>query len=158
MGISSNVNEQQLRDRFQRAAERIEQSIIERLFYVGEELVNHARQIPSEVGYTDRTGNLRSSTGYILVVHGEIIHANFEKTPGVETSTDDGVKIGRSYAEQLAKTYTEGYVLILVAGMEYALFVEATGRDVLTSTELLAGDKVPDQLRKLKEQVKVMKL
>ena len=48
---------------------RLLNAIIYNLGVIGEKVVNEARERGS---YTDRTGNLRSSTGYVIVVDGKI--------------------------------------------------------------------------------------
>jgi len=41
-------------------------------------------------------------------------------------------------------------VLIVIAGMKYAAYVEAMNYDVLTSSELYARKRVPELIEKLK--------
>ncbi len=159
MGLKRVSTDAAIKERFAQAKARVQMSLVQRLMKVGEELVNHARSISADVGYTDQTGNLRSSTGYIIVVNGQIVSSDFKKIEGpVMNVPKNGVQIGRSYAESLATNYKSGYQLIFVAGMEYALAVESRGRDVLESTELLARKSVPEHLERLKEQIKKMKL
>ena len=62
---------------------------------------------------------------------------------------DSGAKSGIQYAKEVARQFPEGIVLIVVAGMNYASFVSATGRDVLDSAELLADKLVPQILKQL---------
>jgi len=42
-----------------------------------------------------------------------------------------GILQGQALAEELAKRFTKGYVLIVVAGMHYAHYVESLNKDVL---------------------------
>ena len=96
--------------------------------------------------YKDRTGNLRSSLGYVIVLDGKIKYqSDFE----VVMQGDSGAKSGIQYAKEVARQFPEGIVLIVVAGMNYASFVSATGRDVLDSAELLADKLVPQILKQL---------
>lgn len=111
--------------------QEVERQEIESLFRVGEEAVTLAKQIPAPKGYTDRTGNLRSSTGYIVCKDGEPIKKAFNAIKGANT----GVNTGEKLALDIAKKYPTGLVLIVVAGMKYAVCVESKGRDVLTSAE-----------------------
>lgn len=101
----------------------VEDKLLETLQYVGEEFVNKAR---SNNTYRDRTGNLRSSIGYIILLDGKVIDSNFE---GKSAS---GKSKGKDVAKEVGSEYTEGYVLIGVAGMNYAAYVEAKGFDVIT--------------------------
>lgn len=114
------------------------------LLVVAEQITNAARSTNS---YKDRTGNLRSSVGAIVVQDGKIVgQRGFEKVrPDV-----NGDKEGMSYAELLAKNYPTGTVIIAVAGKEYASYVADKGYDVLASAELLAEKLVPEMLNELK--------
>lgn len=154
MGLKSKATAQEVNTYFQRLRKRVDSAIVMRLSYIGEELVTYAKSIPPEQGYTDRTGNLRSSTGYIIVANGQIVKKAFSK----KGTGEEGVSVGVQYAESLASNHSKGYVLIMVAGMEYALAVESRGKDVLTTTEYKAEKLLPIHLRKLKEQIKKMKI
>ena len=66
----------------------------------------------------------------------------------------DGIKEGKELAKELAKQYTSGYALIVVAGMNYAEYVEAMdNKNVLASAELLARRELPKMMMKLKKQI-----
>ena len=53
---------------------------MKKMMYLGEKFVNKARL---EGNYKDRTGNLRSSIGYIILLNGKIVNQNFSgKTKG----------------------------------------------------------------------------
>ena len=97
-------------------------------------VVEHAKR--NDVGnYKDRTGNLRSSIGYILVKNGRTIQSNFEAVHGGSESGEKGVKEATSYAHELAKKAGEGYTLLIVAGKNYARHVEGLkGYNVLTKS------------------------
>lgn len=99
----------------------------------------------------DQTGNLRSSVGYVIAHNKNIIqYSTFNQVK----QGSEGVKTGKDLAKELAKRYSNNYVLIVVAGMNYAEFVEAMdNKDVLASTELWAREQVPLMLEKLKRQI-----
>lgn len=122
------------------AMERMRRAVIYNLQVIGEKCVNAAR-ITEQKGrdYTDQTGNLRSSTGYVLVVDGEIVAESSFQTVGSGTEGSQG---GRNYAENLASQYPTGIALIVVAGMHYAEYVAAKGYDVLDTSEKLAAQLV----------------
>lgn len=107
--------------------------LIRWLCYVGESALVAARQNGS---YTDRTGNLRASVGYVVAWDGRR-----EGLGGFAGVNAEG-QGGRAYAMQLARRTAEGPVLIVVAGMQYASYVAARGYDVLDSAELVARDLV----------------
>ena len=113
----------------------VERQIIESLCRIGEEAVTLAKLIPPERGFTDRTGNLRSSIGYVVCKDGQPINLAFEAVKGGH----EGVHTGQRLAMEIAGKHPEGYTLIVVAGMNYAAYVESKGRDVLTSAETEAG-------------------
>lgn len=110
--------------------EKTDEKTIEMLSYAGERGVRFARQ---NGNYQDRTGNLRSSIGYVVVANGSIVSQYFEEGEGSDNKT--GMEEGRQLAYGLASRYNSGHVLILVAGMEYAAAVESLeGYDVLQNS------------------------
>jgi hypothetical protein len=54
----------------------------------------------------------------------------------------------------LAGNYPKGYVLIVVAGMNYATYVEAKGYNVLSTAEHLAQVEFPRMIAELKSDIK----
>ena len=141
---------------FSKAAKIIDELIIRRLAYLGEECIIEARDRSAEESWTDRSGNLRSSIGYTITANGKIVMlAGFKQT----AQGSEGVKTGRALAEELARRYSSGYTLIIVAGMNYAEYVEAMdNKVVLASTELFARRKLPEMLEKLRSQIAKIKL
>ena len=143
MGITQKTPESEIDKYIEERVERITNALIYNLQYVGERCLNAARQTNS---YKDRTGNLRSSLGYVIVLDGKIKdQSNFE----VVMKGSNGAKSGIQYAKEVARQFPEGIVLLVVAGMEYAAYVSSTGRDVLDSAELLADKLVPQILKQL---------
>ena len=65
----------------------------------------------------------------------------------------EGVHTGQRLALGIAKNYPEGYTLIVVAGMDYAVYVESKGRDVLTSAESEAGKLIGRELADLVKNI-----
>lgn len=123
--------------------ERVTTATIRALMYVGERCLNEARQTDS---YKDRTGNLRSSLGYIIVMDGKIVH---QSDFAVVKQGHEGSKSGIQYAKELARQFPEDIALIVVAGMHYAVYVAAKGYDILDSAELLADRLVPKMLKQV---------
>ena len=126
--------------------------IIRDLSIAGEKAVEKARLIVTANGgggsvlppYTVQTGNLVSSTGYAIVHDGQIVTmSSFQAVPGPKGDGQEGSATGEAYVKELAMRYTKGYALILVAGMEYASYVqELYHRDVLVSGSLVAEQLV----------------
>lgn len=85
--------------------------------------------------FQDDTGALRSSIGWAVCKDGSIVYQG-----GFSGGNSDGKRKGLEVVRSLAKS--KGISLVLVAGMEYASYVEAKGFDVNTSGELLAEEMV----------------
>lgn len=134
-----------------REAERVERLTIRALSKLGEQCVTKIRNRAGDKSWYDQTGNLRSSVGYVIAHNKNIIqYSTFNQVK----QGSEGVKTGKDLAKELAKRYSNNYVLIVVAGMNYAEFVEAMdNKDVLASTELWAREQVPLMLEKLKRQI-----
>lgn len=123
------------------AVDQMEQAVIYRFAEIGEKCVTEARK---KHDYTDRTGNLTSSIGYVIAVDGQVIRqSSFEKVK----KGDDGVKAGPGLASEIVKQTPKGIALIVVAGMNYARYVADRGKNVLQSAELLQ-EKLVDRLVK----------
>lgn len=122
-----------------------ENVIIKELAYIGKECVNEAKTNP---GYIDQTGNLRSSIGFMVLKNGSVIHqGGFEM---VKEGAEKGVIEGKKFAGELIARNSKGLVLVLVAGMNYAVRVETElSRNVIMSGELLAEKLVPQLMKEL---------
>lgn len=112
---------------FARAKQEYDRKSITFLMSVGERAVKLARE---DGNYTDHTTNLRSSLGYLIIQSDQVVYEAFEG------SANEGREKGRSYAQEVGKELG-GYktFLVMVAGMEYATYVEAKGFDVISGAE-----------------------
>lgn len=151
MGIRMTTKLSEVHDMLMREAERVERLTIRALSKLGEQCVTKIRDRAGDKSWYDQTGNLRSSVGYVIAHNKNIIqYSIFNQV----NQGSEGVKTGKDLAKELAKRYSNNYVLIVVAGMNYAEFVEAMdNKDVLASTELWAREQVPLMLEKLKRQI-----
>lgn len=121
-------------------------ALIRNLSWCGEQCVNEARLHHS---YTDRTGGLTSSMGYVMVRDGHIIKlSNFEATKDTPEARQ-GAKDGKEFVKELAEQYSKGIVLIVVAGRNYAAYVSDRGYNVIESAEQLGKRIVPRMLKQL---------
>lgn len=146
MPIHRKTPKSQIERYLYEAIKRKESVILRNLAALGEACVNVAK---SSEAYKDQTGNLRSSVGYIILKDGKIVvPPTFRKTKDGE----EGTEKGKAYIRELIKNHSTGFVLIVVAGMNYAAKVEASGRDVISSAELYVQDKMPQILKNLKLQ------
>lgn len=148
MGIKANFKIGDIQKEFDKAQKRVEDAMIKALKRLGEKCIQVARDSGD---YIDQTGNLRSSIGYIIVVNGTIIERNFETANKDENGT--GIATGSKFSETLAQKYSQGFVLIVVAGMSYAAAVESKSKDVLTSAEKYAEKELPKLLQRLKTNI-----
>lgn len=146
MALKANFKPNAVQERLEAVLRVIEKRQIQRLQYLGEMCVKHARENGS---YTDQTGNLRSSIGYVVYKDGIEVSSGFEK---FKDGTEGG-RQGKGVADWVAMNHTEGILLVVVAGMNYALKVESKGRDVLTSAELLAEKELPKMLEQLTDNI-----
>jgi hypothetical protein len=149
MAIKASFKVEDVQKRFDKFLQVIEKRQIERLQYLGELCVIHARSVPKDVGFEDQTGNLRSSIGYVVFKNGISVHENYDKVKGGSV----GVASGKDLAKSVGSKYTSGIVLVVTAGMNYALYVEAKGRDVLASAEAMAQQELPKILEALKRNI-----
>lgn len=114
------------------------------LCYVGEQCITEAR---NGGRYEDQTGNLRSSIGYAVLMNGQVIQS--DSVDKIKNG-DEGVSEGLQYLqERVRKASKKGVCLIVIAGMNYAEYVEAKGYVVLSSAELRAPVLVKQLLTSL---------
>ena len=143
MPIEPQISKEVITQHILQRIERYEKAIINTLSYIGEECVREARIAGN---YTDQTGNLRSSTGYIIVNNGEIIQVS-KFSPVSRGSA--GAKEGEEFVKQLARQYNKGIAIIVAVGMNYASYVANKGYNVLDSSELKAEVLIPKMLAEL---------
>lgn len=149
MGLEPNFTQADVKARFDKFLTVIEKRQIKRLQYLGEMCVKMAREIPPEVGFMDQTGNLRSSIGYMVFKDGVAVHEGYQVVAGGA----EGIAKGQTIAKKIGTKYKTGIALVVTAGMDYALYVEAKGRDVLSSAESFAKKELPAMLDELKKNI-----
>lgn len=112
----------------------------------GEEFVKIARK---KGNYQDHTGNLRSSIGYAIINDGNILNENYEQSTE-ETDKQTGMREAKRLISELASVYSDGWVLVGVAAMPYAVYVEAIENlDVISVATEHAEDLIKKQSRTL---------
>ena len=151
MGVTANFTKADVKKRIDAFLDVVERQQIKTLQQLGEMCLIEAR---NNKGYMMQTGALLSSTGYQVFVDGVAIHSQFDAASGAESeAAARGIKSGQTIAEQIGKE-TKGVALVVVAGMNYATYVEARGKNVLTSAEHLAERELPKMLEQLISDIK----
>ena len=123
MGIIPQFTQGQINATIDAFESRVISQFIWAYVYMGEEFVNKARVINT---YTNRTGNLRSSIGYAVIVDGNIFQQDIEAVGDILHETQQLI-------EEL-RTRWDGIVLIGFAGKSYAAAVESYNFDVITGS------------------------
>lgn len=136
MGIVSTL--QAMHTRLEKVKDTIYLAIPKALEKAGKEIVQDARDSKT---YKDRTGNLTASMGYGVYQYGkECSIGGFGGGKGEEQ--------GRIELEQRAKELSHlPFCLIIVAGMEYAVYVERCGYVVLDHARLMSDSIIQDALQ-----------
>ena len=144
MAIKRITTDAEITQYLEKRIDELRGKIIEAFSYVGEQAVNEARQ---NHRYKDQTGNLTSSIGYCVLDNGNVVlESSFE----VVKEGKQGSQDGRNFLHRLMAEHPTGIALIVVAGMEYAAYVEAKNLNVLDSAEQLAEKLLPQVLKSLK--------
>lgn len=138
--IKANFSVADIKKTIEARIERIEKAIIQKLSTVGEKFVTNARV---NANFTDHTRNLRGSIGFIILKNGIPIDKNFNYDK-------PGGKIGENIAMKVSENFPKGFVLIVVAGMDYAAAVESKNFDVLTASSLKAEVDLKEAIKALK--------
>ena len=138
MALKSNFNESRSMREVQRQADTLNQKIINAYIYDAEQFIINARGQGQghEMGqYEDVTANLRKSIGYYLFHNGELVVG---KEPGEFVGK---VSEGKLSSSEIKSINTEaiqdfikksGFQLILIAGMNYASYVESNSYNVIS--------------------------
>jgi len=142
MGIKPKFGNGVVKSKVEKFGERLDAAVVFLLKYMGEMLAKYAKESHT---YTDQTGNLTNSIGYAIVHQGKVMHYGGEIQPG--DGAAEGLKVAMAMAAKLPNTYS----LVIVAGMNYAAYVEAKGYNVILPAELKAKKEFPAQMQRLKE-------
>lgn len=143
MGIKAGFTQNDIRNAIRQQLKNIDEVIFEILQQTGEQFVADARKVDS---YMDRTRNLRGSIGYIIIKDGYSKKTNLEGTP-------EGKKQATKLLKEVQAEYPSGWALIVVAGMNYAAYVEAKGFDVLTGSSQIASANLKRAFARLQRQI-----
>ena len=100
--------------------------------------------------YIDQTGNLTNSIGYVVTHKGKAVSQGGFSGTGEEISA----QIGLSLANEIASETQNDFAVIIVAGMNYAAYVEAKGYNVILPAELKARIDFPTMIQRLRTKIK----
>lgn len=129
---------------------QLERAIQFNLQRIGEEFVKNCRDNDT---YKDRTGNLRSSIGYVILHNGKQIKRNFKIIEGPDGDGKEGSREAKKLISAVMKDFPVGWVLIGVAGMDYAAAVEAKGYDVISNGAIQAENDLKAAVRRIKTKI-----
>lgn len=96
--------------------------------------------------YRNKTGNLRSSIGFVVAVGKQIIAQEFSLTLTGQTGMKKGIEMAKAL---VFENPNQQEVLIAVAAMDYARTLESKGRNVLTASSLSAIDDLKSLLKSI---------
>lgn len=123
------------------SSDSIEDKILGVLDVVGQQAVRIARNTKT---YKDETGSLTASIGYGVFHFGK---SHYIGGFGGGVGEQKGLQ---KLQELSADHASKPYVLIIVAGMEYALYVERRGYVVLDAADLQLDSILRSELSKIK--------
>lgn len=131
MGIKTSASLDSL---FDTIIKIYEEELINSLQERGEREVAFIRDREEIDSWYDHTSNLRSSIGYAIYKRGsKMLESSFRSLNGGSIGSD----AGRKMIADLAGKFSSTYALVIVAGMNYASYVESCeNKDVLASAEL----------------------
>lgn len=121
---------------------KLDEALKTKLKYLGEELVKYAKD---NHNYTDQTGNLTNSIGYAVVHNNDIVYSSVDESSGV--ADNSALQIAKAMAQDIYGNNC--YSLIIVAGMNYAAYVEAKGYNVILPAELKAKKDFINEIAKV---------
>lgn len=139
-------NKKQLQNYLKRFVVRVEKALVYNMEALVAQLQNHAKQ---SAGYQDQTSNLKGSIGGVVLKDGRPISYK-----GFDAGGEEGNTQGLEYINSLISNYGSGYTILIVAGMEYATYVENYHNlNVLAKTELKLQRDIPKMLERLKKVI-----
>lgn len=121
---------------------KLDHQLIGLLIQAGETAVSQAR---SSKTYQDQTGNLTASIGYGVFKGNTLIASG-----GFDYGKEGGNVGAMALLEKLPNLGSSGLGLVVVAGMDYATYVERTGHVVLDNARLNMSGVISNLLSQLK--------
>lgn len=130
-----------LSQQINQAKDNLDDKILNVLDAVGKQAVSIAL---SSKTYKDQTGNLSASIGYGVFHYGNNYSiGGFGGGEGEQKGTEKLYNVASEYANR-------PYILVVVAGMDYALYVERCGFVVLDAAEMRTEGILRNELSKIR--------
>lgn len=148
-GLTPLFTTSQLDRWFEHFQSKAEDKMLVLLQAGGEKFIQVARRSGS---YKDQTGNLRSSIGYVIAKDGKVVAENFKESDKGSDKTTGKFK-GNRLAVEVSLSHKGGYVLVGVAGMEYAAAVEAKGYEVVSGANTQCEKYLRDTLKSVFKKI-----
>lgn len=146
--ISFKISESSLNKLREQIKESWESEVLAKLIKVCDKAIENQWAKFRPDGYDDQTGQLRSSTGYILYYNGKVMHDRFELA-NYGSDKAPGLKTGRDLAFAKLRE-SKGWGILFVAGMEYASYVQGKNFSVLSDAELILSEDLYRELNSIK--------
>ncbi|MEI5984438.1 MULTISPECIES: hypothetical protein [Sphingobacterium] len=125
-------NENQILKVLKQKTEKVIEEAAEKLFQMGQSTIKDARD---NAKFMNHTNNLRSSLGVAVSLNGKILKSDFELVgDGKKGDGSDGYAKAEKLINERVEEYKDKLLLILVAGEDYAMYVEnRANKSVLTT-------------------------
>lgn len=129
--------------------DRMRSLILQQLSYIGEHAVKVARDKTRANTWGDRTGNLRSSIGYVILDNGQVVKSGrTERHSGPEGNGAEGESTAKTVLNRIASSNSKGMVLIVTAGMDYSEYVEFRHNKDVLFTSWKEAERLAEKLIK----------
>jgi len=145
-------------------------AVEDRFKIAGEQAVAYMRSLNT---FQDQTANLRNSEGFMIYRDGKPIMESYpndakhnirrRRRGEILSSTEirkraskgQGASAGKQLAKEVARQYApdEGFLLVVTAGMFYAVYVEAKGYDVITGGAKMTVKYIKKAMEDLNKKV-----
>lgn len=121
--------------------------VIQQMQFIGEACVAVARDKARANTWKDRTGNLRSSIGYVVQNNGvPVVTGPVVQFSGEDGDGGKGPQEARNLMKSLKGTKQSGVLLTVVAGMDYAEYVESIHHKDVLASSWLEGERLAKRL------------
>lgn len=133
ISVEANFNMKSIHDYMERQAEQRINEVVDFMRAKGVEYTTMARNKTLATNkYNNITFNLVSSVGFAITRNGAVVESYF---PLLETGTEGKAK-GEALSARVASELggTNNIVLVLVAGEDYASYVQNNGKDVISAS------------------------